>query len=560
MAGTWKSQNKKDTPDCTSSDYDEMIDYWDMVADMVDGAQAIRNGGEKYLPKLQDEDQTEYDWRLSYSKYTNIYGDILSNLSSKPFAKELTVAQDADQKIKDICEDIDGKGNSLHVFSSNTFFNGINNAIDWILVDYTSVKNSGQLSQADEKKLGLRPYWVHIPARRMLQVNSARIGGVEEVVYARILEVEKIKQGYGEIEIERIRIFERERVVTIDEESGRETESYLPATYLVLEKRVAVIGKSVTVAARTKVSWEMIDFGPITIGIIPLIPFITGRRKGSSWVFTPALQDAVETQKEHYQAESNLKSAKLMTCFPMLSANGVSQPLDPKTKKPVKARLGPKTILYAPPSKVEGQQPSFTWIEISANSLKFLAEDVKNTEQQLRELGRQPLTAQSSNLTVVTTAFAAQKGNSAVQAWAFLLKDALERALKVTAMWLNSDEEPEVNVHTDFAVEMGDDKGPTVLTEARKNGDLSQKTYWEELQRRDILSGDFDADEEEKRLLDEEPTPDDINAQRAAMGLPPIPVDKDGNLAPPEVDPNKPPADPNAPKLPPVKPKVPEVA
>jgi hypothetical protein len=82
-------------------------------------------------------------------------------------------------------------------------------------------------------------------------------------------------------------------------------------------------------------------------------------------------------------------------------------------------------------------------IEPDATSLKFLAEEIEKTIQQMRELGRQPLTAQTGNLTVVTTQFAAQKGNSAIQAWALNLKDAMENALRYTAMWLKEEAEAE---------------------------------------------------------------------------------------------------------------------
>ena len=44
------------------------------------------------------------------------------------------------------------------------------------------------------------------------------------------------------------------------------------------------------------------------------------------------------------------------------------------------------------------------------------------------------------------------------------------------------------------------------LGKARERGDLSQETYWEELKRRKILSAEFTAEREKKRLLDDIPT------------------------------------------------------
>lgn len=103
--------------------------------------------------------------------------------------------------------------------------------------------------------------------------------------------------------------------------------------------------------------------------------------------------------------------------------------------------VGPKSVLFAPPAG-DGTHGEWDFIEPSAASLTFLAKDVEATEKQLRELGRQPLTAQTGNLTVVTTDFAAQKGNSAIQAWCLNLKDALEEALRLTCLWLGDSSKP----------------------------------------------------------------------------------------------------------------------
>ena len=139
----------------------------------------------------------------------------------------------------------------------------------------------------------------------------------------------------------------------------------------------------------------------------------------------------------------------------MLAGNGVNPAKDDKGND-VKVPVGPQTVLYAPPVK-EGRTGQWQFIEPSAESLRFLLSHIEDTKKELRELGRQPLTAQSGNLTVVTTAFAAEKGNAAIQAWALKLKDALEQAFALTAMWLKESASVEVQVHTDFDLGVSDD-------------------------------------------------------------------------------------------------------
>jgi hypothetical protein len=506
-------------PDTSSSDYAAMLPFWTMVETILCGAAAMRAAGEKYLPRFPNETTDDYKYRRENAKFTNVYRDIVENLASKPFTKEVAVkdgsASDtiAGQQTKDqngrpvrrggLIEDIDGQGNHLHVFAMTMFFQGINDAIDWVLVDKIPVPDGA--SRAVEKDMGARPYWVHVPAKRMLAVYSAVIAGKEEFVHARIHEPETVKDGYGETTVNRVRVFDRAYIAS----------NYGPATWELLEERKK--------ANSDEKEWVSLGSGPISIGVIPIVPFITGRRKEGSWQFVPPMQDAAYLQVEHYQQETNLKSIKEQACFPMLAGNGVSPATD-AAGNPVMVPVGPKSVLYAPPN-ADGNHGEWNFIEPSAESLKFLADDVKATEQQLRELGRQPLTAQTGNLTVVTTAFAAQKGNSAIQAWCLNLKDALEHALGLTCKWLNDSSEPEVTVHTDFAIDMESDKAPDFLLKLRETKDISRKAIITEAKRRDFLGPEYDEESDMEEILAEIPgddDPDDLAGALPPAKKPPV--------------------------------------
>lgn len=447
-----------------SPDWEAMSEFWTQVDTIMGGACTMRAAGEKYLPKFPNETTKDYDFRLASAKFTNVYRDIVESLASKPFAKEFTLEEGAPERFMELAEDIDGRGNNLHVFAMSTFFDGINRAVDWILVDYAA--GSDAQTVEDERKAGARPYWVHVPASAVIDVQSQVVAGREQITLFKIRESEK-----------RIRLFER-------------------------------MGDNVkwTTFDRTdKGDWIQNATGPVTIGVIPVVPFATGRRKGSKWQWHPPMRDAADLQIELYQQESGLKHIKTLTCFPMLAGNGVSPDVD-GDGRPKPVPVGPQAVLYAPPN-ADGSHGEWKWIITDAATLKFLADDVQETIRQLRELGRQPLTAQSGNLTVVTTAFAAQKGNSAVQNWALCLKDAIEQAWKLTAMWLNEDVEPEVVVFTDFGVEAADGTAPALLVEMWKGNNegraLSGVTLRSEMKRYGVLGADFSEDEEVKRLLAE---------------------------------------------------------
>lgn len=466
-----------------SPDSAAMVDYWDQTDAIIGGIKTMRLNGETFLPKFTDEEQHDYDYRLKMTKMTNVYRDIVDGLAAKPFEKEVTVDEDEGEtipsEVMDFVEDVDGSGNNLTVFASNLFFSGINSAIHWIFVDHPPA-NPAVRSIADAKAVGARPYWSHVLGRNVLEARSKVINGDETLTYIRILE-----PGAPD----HLRIFER-------------LDSGL-VIWTLYEYRPAA-ERDMEDGSGLKTHYFQIDAGVLTINEIPLVPFITGRRDGRTFKVLPAMQDAADLQVELYQEESGLKFAKKLTAYPMLAGNGVKPQMEADGKTIKKLAVGPARVLYAPPSGQPGRPGQWEYIEPNASSLTFLAKDNADTIQQLRELGRQPLTAQSGNLTVITAAVAAGKARSAVGAWALLLKDALENAMKLTCMWLGIDYEPTINVYTDFD-EFAEGKDLDTLNTAVAAGKISDETYRSELKRRNVLSDEFSEDEEKALLLAQVP-------------------------------------------------------
>lgn len=463
-----------------SKDSEAMVPYWNKTDAIVEGYEVIKLAGKEYLPQFSEEPESDFKTRLEISKFTNIYRDVLEGLASKPFEEEISLISGESKKIpveiEDFCEDVDGSGNNLTIFSATTFFNGLNSAISWIFVDYPTVDASVIRTVADLKNAGIRPFWSHVLGRNVLEARTKIISGKETLSYIKIFE--PASNG----DVNHIRVFE----LLLNGEVIWKLYRHVPEST-----------KKDTYVLETE--------GKLSIDVIPLVPFITGRRDGKTFKLFPAMQDAADLQITLYQDESALQFIKTMAGYPMLAANGMKPQLD-ANGIPKKIAIGPSKILYGTPDAA-GNHGTWTYVEPSANSMKFLQENIDKTKQDLRELGRQPLTAQSGQLTVITTAVAAGKAKTAVAAWTYALKDALENALVITSKWLNlKDYEPEVNVYNEFDNFTDNNADLTALKDARTNGDLSQETYWSELKRRKVLSPEFEADEEKKKILGEIPT------------------------------------------------------
>lgn len=465
-----------------------MLDYWDLTDTIVDGVDAMRLAGEKFMPRFTDEDDSDYQNRLKCVKMTNVYRDAVEGLASKPFEQEVSVAKDDDkeppEQVTDFIEDVDGSGNNLTVYASQTFFNGINSAIHWIFVDHPPV-NPNVRSVADAKATGARPYWSHVIGRNVREAKVKVINGKETLTYVRI---------YEPGTPDHVRVFTRDDNGVVRWELYQKTNDW----------RDMPDG-----TGRTQFH-QLADAegtGIVTIGRIPLVPFITGRRDGRTFKLLPAMRDAADLQKNLYQNESALEWNKRLGAYSMLSGNGVKpeKNADGSIKK---LAVGPNRVLYAPPDG-NGEHGSWSYVQPSAEIMKFLKEDINETIKELRELGRQPLVATMS-ITTIQAGQAAGKAKSAVGAWALALKDALENAMVLTCLFLGIRPDvydPTIAVYTDFD-EFTEGKDLEDLNTMRENGDLSQETLWEEKKRRRVLSDEFDPERERKRLLEETPGDD----------------------------------------------------
>lgn len=514
-AGNAPAVAQQDDPSVPSSDYSHDVLFWKMTSDILGGADAMRatqsnvgrvggpavqyenvptqrfssmRGFEQespYLPKFPNEPFEEYDRRRRNAFLTNIYGDISNNLSSKPFSKTCDLADGTSADLVNIAKNIDGLGNNMHVFARDIFKTAMDKAITWILCDFTTVPSGSTLD--DERKMGARAYWVHIPAEKLLAVYSKFLNGKEIIFHARIDEAVVELDGYEETVVNRVRELNREPML----DGAGNIIGFAPATWVVYEEDVQkdAQGKDIS-------TWAAIDGGDISIGVIPLVPVILGKRDGTSWRIAPPLRDLTYMQVKLFQMESNLDSIKELTAFPMLAGDGING-MDDKGAV-IKVPVGPRGVLFAP-ALASGRPGQWHFIEPAGSSLTFLQSEIEKHKNEMRDLGFQPLTA--ANLTVITTANISVKAHSAVQAWALMLKDALEQAWKITSLWLQQiNTEVVVDVYTDFGVDIDAPADLVFLQGIQASGVISKKLLFNEGKRRGVLAdeADFDKDQEQQ--------------------------------------------------------------
>jgi hypothetical protein len=458
----------KDDPSTQSGERKAMDPDWTLIDDVLGGAKVIRDKGATYLPKYEGEGQTEYDRRRHSAPWRPEFADALKYLASKPFGHDVALKGDMPERIKDLAEDIDGRGNNLTQVGADVFSQGIARGLQLILVDFPTMAPNA--TRAEERAANARPYWVAIPTVDIIALYTDWVGGKETVVHLRYRETVTVRDKFGETVRQRIRVYE-------------------PGIWQIWEqdpdtKRWGLAENGSGVIAR----------GSKRAQSVPVALFFTGERTGEMKV-KPPLADLARMQIELYQALSREDEALTFASSPILTGNGLAPPANDAAPIVV----GPKAVLFAPPGG-EGTNPHWSYINPDAANIEQIREHVRSVIDDMRRLGMQPLTQRSGTPTATGVSVNAAQAHSQVQAWAVALKDVLEQAWVFTCEWLSEPTTVECHVNTDFSVLPYADAPLQALDKARARRDICVETYWDGMKRFEVLPPDFDPVAEKEKI------------------------------------------------------------
>ncbi|MGU9981471.1 DUF4055 domain-containing protein [Phreatobacter sp. HK31-P] len=447
---------------------------WQMIRDILGGARQVRARGTTYLPKFPSEDQKDYDQRVRTAPFIGHFSDSLEGITSKPFTKQVEVKDDETPQIKQMAEDIDGAGRSLHSFAKDVFEEGVGLGLAGIFVDYPTIAEGATL--ADERAAGARPTFLDIPAEDILACFTEQRGGKRVVSHLRFRQRDVRRNGFREQPLVRVRSYTHDASMARPE-------------YQVFERVL-------------NGSWVITEHGSLSIDEIPFEPFVTGKIINGRYV-APLIALA-HLQIEHYEQSSSLKNILLLAGFPMLSGNGVTPPgpktLTDGTVVEQSVVVGPGIVLFAPPLHGSSSSTSgWKFVEPEGTSIEKLQAHVLDLERQMAKLGKQPLVRQTGNVTATGEAVNAARAHATAEAWANDLAKALTRCFQIAAKWLKTTTTAKVSINTDFGISDANGEVETLLN-AAKEGKISNETLWDEWRRRNVLGPQFDPKVEAERM------------------------------------------------------------
>lgn len=438
-----------------SQAYLKMAQRWDLPLTLWGGTPAMRDAGERYLPKLLSESQLKYERRRDRSFLFNGFKKTVQMLTGKVFSKEIALGDDVPDQIEEWTENVDLTGRNLDTFSRDVFEGGGRSGLAHILVDMQ--QNDTTATLAAEREAGIRPYMKFIPAEDLIGWRSVIAGGRPVLTMIRIRETTTEDEGeFSEAIKSRIRVIE-------------------PTRFRVFERM-------------PNEEYELVEEGDMSLGEIPLATFYAQRLNFLE--AEPPFEELAWLNAAHWQSASDQRNILHVARVPILFGTGIPEGDS--------LEIGADTMIEGPDGS------TLTWVEHSGAAIEAGRQDLLDTEERMRIMGIEPLMPRTGNVTATAKAIDTTQANSQLQAMTIGLGNAIEQSFDFMAKWANiGDDGGSVKVNDDFGLSLRDAQDLRSLVELRLAGEISRETLWTEFKRRGVLMDEFDLEQEQERLDEE---------------------------------------------------------
>ena len=430
--------------------------------DLLEGVDALRRKGETYLPKKEFEEITMYEKRLKTATLYNMFDKAIEGLVGRVFSKVME-PKDIPTQFEEIYEDIDFQGNNIDMFCKDVFSTAMAEGMSYIFVDYPPALPVE--TRDEEKRYKRRPYWVHYKPHEVIGHRFEKIEGVSTLTQVRIRQIiEKNEGDFGVKKQERVRVYEvgkcTEYIRDIDGENST-----------IEEKEYSMSFKKG----------------------IPIVPVYTGKK--GLFEAEPQLYDLAIMNIRHYQSNSAQDHILDHTRFPLLFGKRIYGEGDED-----EGVMGVGNMIHSNDTDAD-----LRYVESTCAAIDAGAKSLRELEDRMAVMSNEPLLVRRSGQETATrVAIDSASAASSLQSWTLQLKDAIEQAMVLTAMWegLDAKKGGSIQMNTDYNLILND-SDITNLTAIRKEGEMSRRTFWDEMSRRGIFGPDFDPEVEVERLHEE---------------------------------------------------------
>lgn len=449
-----------------------MAENWYIIDALLGGTSAMRKARERFLPKWPNEDPEHYEARLAVATLFPAFERTVSVMSGKPFAKPLTYSDDMPKQIRQWCEDIDREGVNLDTFAAEMFRTAaVSYGFGGILVESPKALATGNRPPTvrEQREAGMRPYFVRVRHDQILGWRTERINGARVLTQLRILETDTEPDGeFGEKEVQRVRVLTPGAWAIYEAPKGPATQSG---------------------------AWRLVDNGTTSLPLIPFAP-IYGLRKGFM-IGNPPLLNLAYLNVKHWQSQSDQDTILHIARVPILFGKGFP---DATT-----ITIGSSHAVLAENS----EHADLKFVEHNGASIDAGRQSLIDLEQQMIQTGAELLVKQPGQRTATETRGDQEANRCDLQRIASGFRDALNLALHYLALYSSEETGGTVSLFDDYGAASLSDASAQLILSMQQTGLIRKVTAVREQQRRGVLSGDIDPEQEVQDAAAEGPEPGD---------------------------------------------------
>jgi len=496
---------RSETVGLPSDDYTDYMARLHLIKALLGGTQAMREAGETYLPKEENESDDKYSGRKERTTLLNAFKRTGGTLTGQVFCDPIQYNEDdVPEEMKPWLKNIDNNGKDINRFFMKGFKTGINEGVSHFYIDFpmlvtsedgkqykTTNEETGEekwetYNEAVRKKNGWRPYLINYEAEQIIGWKTDNVGGQKSLSQIRIQE-HIVKPDpddkYLTYEVEQVRVLEKgrwelwERVYTGDKDGVDNSSD------------------------KSKLEWVLLDEGPTLIkDRIPFYSFIPDEELTELTAISP-LEDLAYLNLTHWQSTSEQRNILRYSRFAIWFGRKLT-----KGKKK-------SDIIFGPSRLILGDDPDsdLKAVEIQGHAIKAGKEDLDDIERRMSMFGFMLMVPKTGNQTATAKALDTAESDSSLKSFALSYKKLINEVMGALALAGGITEEIALfSINTEFKNFLVSVEA-TVIKDCVSDGWLPAEVAFEEFQRRGILKDEWDWVELQKMKEEETRTSTDYS-------------------------------------------------
>lgn len=444
-------------------------DDWQTCRDARTGEKAIKEAGQRYVPKLGAQTDADYLAYLARGSFYGATGRTVDGLTGMLFRKKI-IREGMTESLEKFSKDITNTNTDLSVFATTCVDEALTLSRGGILVDYSD--DTAGMTVAQVEEFGSRPFMTLYKANQIINWQTKHIKG-----YGLVLSRVVLKETY-------------EYTEPGDEYTVKQTFQYrdlyldengLYTQRLFREASPDSKGLDVPVDESTPVmNGERIDF-------IPFVFFNDVDNKPD--VRPPALYNMAMLNVHHFQVDVDRAYGLHYTAMPTPYLFGVTQ---------MEAEEGAFMIGPGQCLRSTNADAKTGFLQVNAQNFDVLYTRQKHFEEQMARLGARMLSPERADAEAAETVAIRNQGEFGVLVRvAHSVSMAITTAMKWCAMWIGEDaDKVSVRLSTDFNTKQLDANMLTALVQALQGGQISKEVFFYNLQQGEIIPDSRTFDEE----------------------------------------------------------------